>query len=279
MALLFPGSADKLTTPTFVVPTAVTYATWVKDVDGVTSTGPRIFENTTPTTRWFIDTATSEFVFQRLYGNTGEWRAPWPAGINWALWHHLAVTHDASLTTNVPVFYCDGVIMSPVTTVVTPTGSVNTTTNIMNIGNRPTSARPVGRLEYTGIYSAVLSQANVQSLLTTAHFASSRFANWTYDPDGATFTDISGNSRTATKSGAPTYFTPGPSLSADQIISNTNFAVSALPRVIIPLGANIAVGLTAALEVASGTPYIGGPGAGIGGPARGRYAVLRRRRR
>jgi hypothetical protein len=203
MALTFT-SGNKLTTATFVVPTAVTYTAWIKDPDFVTSTGPRIFENTTPTTRWFLDVTNSQFVFQRLYNNTAEWRAPFPAGIDWTQWHHLAVSHDASSTSNVATFYCDGVALTTTTTTA-PTGTVNTTSNVMHIGDRPTNARPLGTGAWIGIYNAVLTQGQVKDAMDFGEYTTNRFAIWSLEVDGATFTDFSGSGLTATKSGTPTF--------------------------------------------------------------------------
>lgn len=277
MALTFPASGDKLTTPTFVVPTAITYAAWIINPDFVSSTGPRIFENTTPTTRWFLDGTNSQFVFQRLYGNTAEWRAPFPGGIDWTQWHHIAVTHDASSVNNDPVFYCDGAIVTT-SELVTPTGSVNTTTNVMTVANRGTNARQIGTVDHVGIYNAVLSQANIQSLATTAHFASNQFANWSFGSLAATYTDLSGGGRTATVAGSPT-FTAGPSLAANQIVINTSYTVTANPMLVIPIGVSIADQFTATLDVTTGTPYPGGLSAGVGGFSKRKFVILNKRRR
>lgn len=214
MALNFNASGAKLTTATFVVPTAVTYTAWIKDPDFVTSTGPRIFENTTPTTRWFLDVTNSQFVFQRLYSNTAEWRAPFPPGIDWTQWHHLAVAHDASSVNNDAIFYCDGVLLTT-TEAVTPTGTVNTTTNVMHIGDRPTNARPLGKAAWIGIYNAVLTAGQVAVAMVGGHAHANKFRIYPLDIEvgGTTYLDVSGNAGDATKNGTPA-LVAGPPLNA-----------------------------------------------------------------
>lgn len=212
MALDFVASGDKLTTATFVVPTAVTYTAWVKDPDFVSSTGPRILENATPTTRWFIDGTTLEFVYQRLFTNTAEWRAPFPTGIDWAQWHHIAVSHDAANTTNDPVFYCDGVALTT-SELVTPSGTVSGTSAVMTIGNRPANGRQAGTIAWVCIHNAILTAGQVAIAMDAGFAWPSQFAVWSFEVDGATFPDLSGNGRTATKVGTPTILT-GPPLYA-----------------------------------------------------------------
>lgn len=279
MALNFAASGDKLTTATFVVPTQITYAAWVKDPPFANG-GPRIFENTTPTTRFFFG-SDGTLIYQRLFSVTQEWQVS-PANLgspDWTQWHHVAVSHDASSNANDPVFYLDGQVKTISSFPASRSGSVNTTTNVMNIGNRPSNGRYSGWLEYVGIYNAVLSQANVQSMLSNAHYASNRFANWTLSPDGATFADISASGLTATKAGAPV-FGSGPTLSSGGI----EFAPSPIATLLfapilgIPVNMNFAGTIGAAFEVASGTPYAGGPGAGVGGLSKGKLLMLSRRR-
>lgn len=281
MALNFAASADKLTLAAFAIPSpALTYAAWVKDPP-LANGGPRIIENTTPTTRFFFGSDGS-LIFQRLWTGTAEWTVSYASmgSPNWANWHHVAVTYDGTSSANTPIFYVDGASFAPTsTTGVPPTGSLNNTSNVMNLANRPTSARNLGTADHIGIYNAVLTQANIQSLLTTPHFASNQFANWSFGSLLATYTDLSGNGRTATVSGAPT-FVAGPDLTAGiNIAANTNFTVSALPKVMIPIGVNVQIGFNATVDLQVGTPYPGGPGAGVGGAHKGRISLFLRARK
>lgn len=280
MSLNFAASGDKLETPTFVVPTQVTMAAWVKNPP-FANTGPRLFENTTPTTRFFFS-STGDLIYQRLLATTGQWevKVADQGGTNWANWNHIAVTFDASSNANVPKMYINGVERT-VTVTTTPTGTVNTTSNVMTVANRPTSSRNIGLAQHVGIYSAVLSQANITFLQSNAHYGTSQFANWTFNSLAATYTDLSGNGRTATVVGAPTYSSDDPTLSVAGIAftPTTTFTVSALPRVIIPIGVNITATFGVTMAVESGTPYAGGPGAGVGGVSKGKTIIINRRRR
>lgn len=230
MGLLLDSSQERLTTPAFAIPGGgLTYAAWVKDPQFAATSGPRIFENTdvNTTTRWFFS-STGDLIFQRLFSTTTAYTATAAAmatanggSVDWTQWNHVAVTHDGTRT-NDAIFYINGeVAASSITTPGSGT-TQNSQANIMTIGNRSAFDRQINGIDHPGIYNAVLSQANIQSLLTQAHHASNMYANWSFDSLEASYTDLSGNSRTATVQSTVT-FLAGPSFSVDPTEVAVNF--------------------------------------------------------
>ena len=216
MAIDFEASGDKLTTAAFTVPSATTYTAWVKNPE-FTVGGPRILENATPTTRFFFSSV-GDLIFQRLFTGTGQWEAK-AADINtalgstidWTDWHHVAVTHTGVSSAS-PVFYVDGIVV-PTTLTTSASGSINTTSSVMTIGNRPANGRELGTGAWIGIYSAALTQAQIQETMDAGYVLANLFSVWSLEVDGTTFPDLSGNGRTASKISAPV-FVAGPDLQA-----------------------------------------------------------------
>ena len=88
------------------------------------------------------------------------------SGLSLSTWHHVAITYDASNTTNIPLMYINGVSQS-VTTGVAPVG---TTTNSANnnhiIGNRLTLYDRAwnGRLAEFAFWNTILAPGQIADL-------------------------------------------------------------------------------------------------------------------
>lgn len=285
MGLLLDASTDKLTTPAFAIPTgALTYAAWIKNPQFANG-GPRIFENTdvNTSTRFFYSSG-GDLILQRLYTTTAQYEASHAAmdsangsEVDWSEWNHVAVTHNGTRTT-APTFYING---NSITGSITSAGSGDThssQSNVMTIGNRPANDRQADGLDHVGIYNAVLSGANIAYLLDNPHYGSNQFGNWSFDSLAASYTDLSGNGRTATVGGSPT-FIAGPDFSSPiGFPIDVTASLTAQPVLAFLLNGALDGTIGLAMGIESGTPYPGGPGAGVGGVSKGRrIAVLSRR--
>jgi hypothetical protein len=97
-----------------------------------------------------------------MSGTTGQWTI---SGFPQDEWFHLLITHDATNNSNNAIFYVNGEVFSP-TQVLVPTGSPNTGSGTLMIGNQITPfERPLhGAVAGLAIYNKILSESE-RSLL------------------------------------------------------------------------------------------------------------------
>ena len=94
------------------------------------------------------------------FSPTGVWHSP-VNSISTNVWQHVAVSYDASNTTNVPTFYING-IKQTLSTVQSPVGSLSTTAVTWVIGNRTNQANTFdGYIDDFKVYDYVRTPAQI----------------------------------------------------------------------------------------------------------------------
>lgn len=171
-ALLLNGATNDRAAFSMPSATAYTYSAWIRlDAEGGVSGGrfPRVIETpagavilrrdaNAPSTYGAIG-----FFGVRSGGSNGEWNtAAGLVALN--TWYHLAVSYDATTTTNIPAIYLNGVRRN-LSTVFNPGGNAVQTTGPAWIGNRSDGLRPfAGRIDHVRLYSRALTEAEVAAL-------------------------------------------------------------------------------------------------------------------
>ena len=120
--------------------------------------------------------AANNFSYARIFTSA---TAQWSASITYPLntWFHLALSYDASNTTNVPVIYFNGVATT-MGVLVAPVGTITTTTDPFVIGTNgftPTTRVFDGLLAHFSIWNGVLlTQGEIAALANGANPATIR---------------------------------------------------------------------------------------------------------
>ncbi len=105
---------------------------------------------------------TSTYQYKRTWsGAIGQWGATWPAT---GVWVHVALTYDATSSSNVPAMYFNGQPQS-VSTQVPASGTLSANTDFYWIGNRGNGDRVWdGMLAEAAIWDRILSPSEIELL-------------------------------------------------------------------------------------------------------------------
>lgn len=145
--------------------TGGTFAAWYW-IDPSAS-GFRFFDKNqgaAPNDGYLASEVSGKYNFTRHFsGNQGRWETT--TDVPKGSWVHVAMTYDASATTNDPIVYFDGVAQ-PITEQSAPAGTVDDDTgNILHIGNRNDLGRALnGILDDVRIYDRVLTATEIGQL-------------------------------------------------------------------------------------------------------------------
>ncbi len=169
MARTFGGvSTDAVVTGLSSHNTQRSYSIWAyRSGNGGANLG-RLFDKRTGVdaeVETFFDNVGNEYTYGRVWSGAN---AQWKLGSGLPslnAWHHLLLTYDATLASNAPVYYLDGVAQAVVTTV-GASGTPNTNTSAYVVGNRTNdSARNWdGRLCEFAVWNCLLNLADAQRL-------------------------------------------------------------------------------------------------------------------
>lgn len=116
-----------------------------------------------PVTGWSMLTNTTEYLFAVDGTTDGDWRITRPSG---DAWHHIAVTYDAGLLTNDPIFYVDGVLTS-LSTDTNPIGAITISgTSLFIVGNNnEETVTWAGRVANCFYYNRILTAEEIKSVM------------------------------------------------------------------------------------------------------------------
>jgi Concanavalin A-like lectin/glucanases superfamily len=169
MARLFTDSTNIVITTVTTESVPRSYAAWTyRQGDGGGGFG-RVFDRNAATLEipsFFSSAALGAMRFVYHWSTQrGDWTVPRPSLNDW---HHLLVTYDRALTSNVPVIYVDGVAQT-LTTLTSPSGTASTSTTVpLTVGNRHpdmTSNRGwAGRLAEVAIWDRLLTASEAHLL-------------------------------------------------------------------------------------------------------------------
>lgn len=160
------ATTDIITTTATAITSSVSYEAWFWRTGSGGGTFGRIFDKDSLGAghrRLNDDNAGGLMEFQVTWSLTvGSWTIVRPSG---AAWHHIVIVYDGSSTSNNPVIYLDGSSVS-VTTVIAPTGTLGSSAQVYNIGNRTAADRNWnGRIAEVAIWeNTLLSAGNVTAL-------------------------------------------------------------------------------------------------------------------
>lgn len=179
--------------------TTITLAAWINPRSFGESSSGRIFSKASGLTgRWRLGMNNSggtrlNFVAQWNGGSTGNWASP-VGSIQLGVWQHVAVTYDMTSTSNDPLYYINGVLVSTTETSA-PSGSLTADDANAYIGNDSTTARTFdGLIDDVQLYNKVLTQAEITALYYQGQTASGLVGQWKLDEgSGTTATDSTGN--------------------------------------------------------------------------------------
>lgn len=158
------GTTDRITSALTTHAAQRTYSVFVLR-NGDLGLG-RIFDkgqgSVTPPELCFHNNFNSSYNYQRAFSSVvGEWRIPRPAT---GIFHHFAITYDASSTANDPIFYLNGVAQA-VTEVAAPVGTLVSNGDPYQIGNRHLgTAVWDGQLYRFAVWNRILTPAEIASL-------------------------------------------------------------------------------------------------------------------
>lgn len=166
LALSLTGTDGRVRSPLTSSPTVSTVMVWAKRSGAGGGSLGRMFDKRTnggEVEVLYNDDASAAYRYIRCWSNTcGNWIIPQP-GVN--VWHHIAIVYDASLATNDPKIYLDGVAQL-VTQKNEPAGTLSTNADPYVVGNRGAADRGwSGGLDDFRIYSKALSQADIQKAM------------------------------------------------------------------------------------------------------------------
>ncbi len=210
--------------------TTRTVTAWIKP----TTSGENNYGRIADKTQWLFYTCDNSFIgcsstnnklaFAQNFSTTNAtWRTV--NNITLGTWQHVAVTYDASSSSNDPIFYINGVpagtyeYQAPVGTFLTDAA------DSLCVGNSSTSTRSFdGTLDEVRVYNRVLSASEIQSLYAlgdpekvnssvstpqgAGRLDSGLAGYWTLDDgSGTNATDASTNGNTGTLTNGPTWAT------------------------------------------------------------------------
>jgi hypothetical protein len=99
---------------------------------------------------------------QKTTGTSGGWNAP-DGSIQLNRWQHVAVTYDCSSIANEPIFYVNGVAVTPNLVVSTPTGATQCNDSSFNKYISAEGLFP-GIMDDVRLYSRILTATEIKQL-------------------------------------------------------------------------------------------------------------------
>ncbi len=167
-ALSFNGTGAYVDTAFSTSFSTLTFSAWVNIPSGV-SGYPRIFAKFQETYLQFSPSKNS-LQFEHMWSGR---EAYWNTAVNsvtTGVWHNVAVSYDASSSTNVPVIYIDGVVQS-LTVGGAPSGTPIFSANNYLVGTQNSSGGFFkGIIDNVRFYNQILSQSQIQTDMITAIF-------------------------------------------------------------------------------------------------------------
>lgn len=165
MARSFPGSTntDVVAVPTYpningLAP--ITFSCWFKLTAAPDSTSRYFYAKLNHSSLYIDNSGDLSFEADLWSTTTGAWGFAY-GSLTTGAWHHLVVTYDYKLTTDVPSFYLDGVLQTLVT-FATPAGTVGSDTAELYIGNVSAGTRCFnGVIAEVGLYNELFGQKQV----------------------------------------------------------------------------------------------------------------------
>lgn len=145
-----------------------TWAAWIYvDSDGGSDVG-RIGCKGNNMIGWITRNESGGQVGLRFYhywsGNDGVWDTT-NRVVNNGEWTHVAISYDGSNSSNVPKMYVNGVHITDITAVTSPSGSIDDdSTGGLRIGNNTGAAGFDGMIDEFAVWRRVLSDAEVEAL-------------------------------------------------------------------------------------------------------------------
>ncbi len=149
----FGGSTNMHKITSTITATAQrTWETWFF-VNAIDASARRFWEHGNLKDQLFID-STNLLQFQVGWSGAAAWRIPTPST---GAWHHIAITYNGSSISNDPIYYLDGVAQS-VTEVTAPSGTLQTGSATLTIGNRSLNDRAFnGKLDEFRLSNSIRS--------------------------------------------------------------------------------------------------------------------------
>ncbi len=167
MAIDFDGANTRFLTALASDATIRSYSIWAyRDTTGEGGLG-RIFDranNSAGAMEQLYVLSGGDYSYERVWsGAASEWVKVAPAT---GSWHHVLITYDGSSTANNASIYYNGTLQTSLTTyLVPPSGSLVTSTQPFNVGNRADSARTWdGRLAEFAVWDRLLDSTDASNL-------------------------------------------------------------------------------------------------------------------
>lgn len=159
------ATTDNIVTTLTSHATLRSFAFWAnRNAAGGSSLG-RVFDKRTAGAQVelvFNNEGSTRYEYNRQWTGNGQWSWARPATSTWT---HTVVTYDAGATTNNPIVYVNGSLVT-VTTVAAPTGTLTTNTDAYVLGNRSNdNARNWdGSLAWFGVWDVILDAVDAAAL-------------------------------------------------------------------------------------------------------------------
>lgn len=153
------AATDRVLTTLSAKTTLRSYSIWV--YANAYAGSPRVFDDGgTPVERLGDNGSVWEYL-RAWSGSNATWTVARPST---GAWHHFGITYDGSSTANDPLIYVDGTSVT-VTETTAPSGTLTTTAQALNLGNRAAQDRVWdGMMAEWGVWDRILSADDMAAL-------------------------------------------------------------------------------------------------------------------